>query len=163
MERYKDIVWDSIKHPQKAHAILLDSIKANSTAIDPSGLDSARPSPLGSLLSLHIPALMTIKIYLRAVFLHSHLACLCLRAWTHRRKMIRNGKRPPLSSHLSSPLLAILWRRTPSACGLPFETPAAAVEHGSRACLCAFSFPHAAVWHVQTDKEFPRFCWQVRN
>lgn len=51
MERYEDIVWGSIKHPQKAHSILFDSIKANSAPIDPSGLDAARPSPLGSLLS----------------------------------------------------------------------------------------------------------------
>lgn len=73
MERYKDIVWSSIKHPQKAHAILLDSINANSTVIDPSGLDAARPSPLGSLLSLHILALMTIEIYLRAFFFYTHV------------------------------------------------------------------------------------------
>lgn len=124
MERYKDIVWGSIKHPQKAHSILLDSIKANSAPIDPSGLDAARPSPLGSLLSLHIPALMTIKIYLKAVFLHSNLACLCPRAWSHRRKMIMNEKRPPLPPHTSSPLLATLWRRTPHVClGSSFWNP----------------------------------------
>lgn len=172
------------KHLQKAHAILLDPVrsghsqagsrwmrKGHWTGLTWDDHHALKESPwaedvltVGSLLRWHIQAgMIIVKIYLRAVFLHSSLACLGLWAGTHRRKMIMNAKRHPLSPHLSSPPHTLLWSRTPSVCRLPFETSAVLAELGSGGFLTAFHFPHTAVWHVQTKEEFPLFCWQVRH
>lgn len=108
---------------------------------------------------LHILALLiTVNVYLRAAFLNSCLACLCLWVWMHREKMIMKAKGLPSPPH------AILWSTILSACHLLFKTSAVLVEVGSRGFLHASYFSHVAVWQVPTNRSSPLFAdkWEIR-